>query len=418
MKTNHAINRLLLILIALTAVCVVNAQLSIEECYRKAHANYPQIKQYELIKKTEDYSIANAAKGYLPQFSFSAKASYQSEVTKVPMPGIKGMDKDQYNTTLDMNQVIWDGGQIKSQKASAKSSAEVENKSTEVDLYNLNDRINALFFGALLANAQLDLNLTYQSTLQDNYDKVTACIEGGVANESDLDAVKIEQLKAKQSESALRASKNAYMEMLGIMIGEKLDTETLLQKPLVPEVGIEIERPELALFDAQQKNLDVRNREINASLMPKLSLFATGGYGRPGLDMLKTDFSLYAIAGIRVAWNIGSFYTLSNRRKLVDTSKGRIAVNRETFLFNTNLDVSRKQNEIKTYREQMKYDDEIISLRASVSNASEVKMEDGTISGTDLMRDIKAEDASRQDKIVHEIQFLSSIYSLKHITNN
>lgn len=418
MKTNHAINRLLLILIALTAVCVVNAQLSIEECYRKAHANYPQIKQYELIKKTEDYSIANAAKGYLPQFSFSAKASYQSEVTKVPMPGIKGMDKDQYNTTLDMNQVIWDGGQIKSQKASAKSSAEVENKSIEVDLYSLNDRINALFFGALLANAQLDLNLTYQSTLQDNYDKVTACIESGVANESDLDAVKIEQLKAKQSESALRASKNAYMEMLGIMIGEKLDTETLLQKPLVPEVGTEIERPELALFDAQQKNLDVRNREINASLMPKLSLFATGGYGRPGLDMLKTDFSLYALAGIRVAWNIGSFYTLSNRRKLVDSSKGRIAVNRETFLFNTNLDVSRKQNEIKTYREQMKYDDEIISLRASVSNASEVKMEDGTISGTDLMRDIKAEDASRQDKIVHEIQFLSSIYSLKHITNN
>lgn len=418
MKTNHAINRLLLSLIALTAVCVVNAQLSIEECYRKAHANYPQIKQYELIKKTEDYSIANAAKGYLPQFSFSAKASYQSEVTKVPMPGIKGMDKDQYNTTLDMNQVIWDGGQIKSQKASAKSSAEVENKSTEVDLYSLNDRVNTLFFGALLANAQLDLNLTYQSTLQDNYDKVTACIEGGMANESDLDAVKIEQLKAKQSESALRASKNAYMEMLGIMIGEKLDTETLLQKPLVPEVGTEIERPELALFDAQQKNLDVRNREINASLMPKLSLFATGGYGRPGLDMLKTDFSLYALAGIRVAWNIGSFYTLSNRRKLVDSSKGRIAVNRETFLFNTNLDVSRKQNEIKTYREQMKYDDEIISLRASVSNASEVKMEDGTISGTDLMRDIKAEDASRQDKIVHEIQFLSSIYSLKHITNN
>lgn len=410
--------KLLLILFGGLFYLSSTAQLTIEKCYERARANYPLIKQYGLIEKSREYNIANANKGYLPQFSLTAKATYQSEVTSVPLSSIPALPKDQYNVSADMNQVIWDGGAIQAGKKIADSNAEVSKQNTEVELYTLNQRINQLFFGTLLADAQLQLNATYQSTLQDNYNKVYASVANGVANQSDLDAVKIEQLKAKQNEVAIRASRQAFIEMLSAMIGENLTDQTLLTRPEIIPSGSEIERPELNLYDAQMRNLRLQENNINASLMPKFSLFLTGGYGRPGLDMLKRDFSFYGIGGIRMSWNIGSFYTAKDSRRLIDNNIKQVAVRRQTFMFNTNLDVSQKKNEIENYHNQMKYDNEIIDLRNSVSQSSEAKMADGTISGTDLMRDIKAEDAARQDKIIHEIEFLNSIYSLKYITNN
>ena len=77
-----------------------NGHITLEECQQKTQDNYPLVRQYDLVKKTKEYNLENAARGYLPQFALSAKASYQSDVTELPIaiPGvdIKGMAKDQY----------------------------------------------------------------------------------------------------------------------------------------------------------------------------------------------------------------------------------------------------------------------------------------------------------------------------------
>ena len=51
------------------------AQITLEECQRKTQENYPLVHQYGLVEKTKEYNLENAAKGYLPQFALSAKAS-------------------------------------------------------------------------------------------------------------------------------------------------------------------------------------------------------------------------------------------------------------------------------------------------------------------------------------------------------
>lgn len=55
-------------------------RITLGECYEWAHANYPQIRQYGLIEQTERYNLSNAAKGWMPQLSVNAKATYQSDV--------------------------------------------------------------------------------------------------------------------------------------------------------------------------------------------------------------------------------------------------------------------------------------------------------------------------------------------------
>ena len=407
---------------------VGQAQITIEECYRKAQENYPLIKQYDLIEKTKEYNLANASRGYLPQVMLSAKATYQSDVTKMPfdlaqlgMQGIKipTLSKDQYGVTLEINQTIWDGGEISSQRAIARTGSVVEEKKVEVNIYSINDRVNRIYFGILLTDARIEQNRLLKKELQRNYDRVYSCMLGGIANSSDLDAVRVDQLKAEQNEAALLCTKQAYVEMLSQLIGEEIDATAEFVKPSIMRPSTDaINRPELELYDMQVKNFEAENRRVSSALYPRFGLFITGGYGRPGLDMLKNEFSPYYLAGVRMSWNIGSFYTEKNRRRVIRNNIQSVEAQRETFLFNTRLDIAMKDKSIEKYVEQLKYDDEIIRLKTSIREASEKKMENGTLSGTDLMRDVNAEQMAIQDKILHEMELLSAIYDLKFATNN
>ncbi len=416
------------LVLALLACSPCFAQLRIEDCYQKAQANYPLIKQYDLIEKTKEYNLSNANKGYLPQVMFSAKATYQSDVTQIPIDfsqmGIQGVEipslsKDQYGATVDVNQTIWDGGAIKSQKEGLRTAAEVEKKNVEVSIYSINERVNQLYFGVLLADEQIRQNQLLQDELKRNYDQVQSYVQNGIANQADLDAIKVDQLKAEQNKTRFVNTKKAYTEMLSKLIGEEVNANTEFVKPDATRPATHtINRPELELFDAQIKNLETKNREINAGLMPKLGLFATGGYGKPGLNMLSNDFDAYYIVGAKISWNIGNFYTKKNSKRKVQTNIRSVETQRETFLFNTHLDIVQKDNNINSYFDQLKYDDEIIALRGSVKRASEAKMANGTLSGSDLTRDINAEQMAMQDKILHEMELLLAIYNLKFATNN
>ncbi|MGL4852969.1 MAG: TolC family protein [Phocaeicola sp.] len=395
------------------------AQLTLESCYKKAEENYPLIKQYDLITQSREYNLANAQKGFLPQVALSAKATYQSQVIEVPIASIKPIKKDQYGVQLEIMQSIWDGGVIRSKKEGITSSAEAEARSVDVTIYAIRERINELFFGLLLCDAQIEQNGVLQAELARNNRLITAYIVGGVANETDLDAVKVEELKAKQNLAQLENTRRAYAEMLSLFIGEELPNHQAIRKPSIESILVEeIHRPELQMFQAQIESLHAKESQINAELIPKLSLFVNGGYGRPGLNMLDTEFRPYYLAGVRLVWNIGGFYTAKNSKRLIENSIGSVNNQQKLFLFTTRLEISKGKNQIEAYREQMKYDDEIIELKESIKRASEVKMAHGTLSGSDLVRNIHSEQLAKQEKIIHEIELLLALYNLKFTTNN
>ena len=413
---------------ALVSYAPCFAQLSIEACYEKARANYPLIKQYGLIEKTKEYNLSNAAKGYLPQVTFSAQATYQSDVTEIPIDldaiGLTGVEipsvsQDQYKMELALSQTLWDGGAIRSERKTLRTQAEVDQRDMDVSMYAINERVNQLYFGVLLAEAQLEQNKVLQAELRRSCEQVSSYIKNGIAQQSDLDAIRVDLLKAKQTEAQFEHTKRAYREMLSRLIGEEIGEETRLVKPeAVRPLTKENNRPELELYQARIRNLRAQDSRITAGMMPKLGLFVTGGYGKPGLDMFEDNFKAYYLAGVKLSWNLGSLYTRKNDRRKIQTGIRSIETQRETFLFNTSLDVAQRNATIDKYIDQLKYDDEIIALRGSVKRASEAKMANGTLSGTDLTRDIHAEQSAIQDKILHEMELLQAIYNLKYVTNN
>ena len=322
---------------------------------------------------------------------------------------------------LELQQKIWDGGGIRMQKKQTIAEADVEKEKLNVDMYSLNSRVNDLYFGILLLDEQLRQNALLQDELGRNYRQITAYVENGIANQADLDAVKVAQLNTQQKRVELASLRVAYLEMLSILIGEELSQETQLEKP-VPQNDVsavsDIRRPELSMFDAQGAGLQIQEKALNVRHLPQLGLYVQGAYGNPGLNMLKNEFSPYYIAGVRLSWNFGSLYTLKNDRQVIENKRRQLNNNRDVFLFNTRLEMTQQDQAIRSLEKQMKDDDEIIRSRTNIRKSAEAKVANGTLTVTEMLRELTNESLARQTKAMHEIQRLKGIYQLKYTTNH
>lgn len=410
----------------LLAALSMHAQLTLEECQRQAQANYPLVRQYGLIEKAREYDLSNAGKGYLPQISLSGKATYQSDITKLPVdiPGIdvKTAPKDQYQVMLELQQTLWDGGDIRSRKRLTRAASEVDVEKQNVDMYALNDRVNQLFFGILLLDEQLKQNQLLLDDLGRTHKQVSNYMVNGIASQSDLDAVSVERLNTKQHRVELETARQAYLNMLSVFIGKAVSPETTLVKPALEEsssveVGLN-NRPELRWYDAQGEQLRVQESALNNRLMPRFGLFVQGAYGNPGLNMLRDEFDTYYMAGVRMSWNFGSLYTLKNDRRKIDNTRRKIETGRDVFLFNTRLEATLQDANVVSMRRQMVDDDEIIRLRENIRRAAEAKVENGTLTVTDMLREITNENLARQTKALHEVQLLMNIWELRYTLNS
>jgi len=414
----------LLIAACLPVARAQSPSLTISTCYRLARQNYPLIKQRDLINKTKDYTVSNAAKGYLPALSINGQATYQSAVTNFPfkLPGLTfpQYSRDQYKMYGELDQVIYDGGAIKNQKETAEANQVIQQQSLEVQLYALYDRVNQLFFGALMVNEQLKLNDLLRQDIQNGVDKEKAMLANGVAYRSSVDELSAQLLQAEQSRDELKATQKAYLDMLSLFTNSKLDENTSLEKPVeVQPAAVEnISRPELQSFDYQKKTFDLQDKLLTTQLLPKLGLFAQGGYGRPGLNFLNNNFSWYYIGGLKLSWNLGSLYTLKNQKQLLNIDKQSLDVQKETFLFNTSITQKQQNEDIEKYNALVKKDDAIIELRESVKKAASAQLENGVISAHDYINEVNAEDQARQNRTLHQMQLLQAEYSYQNTVGN
>ena len=404
---------------------------SLEECQQAAERNYPLIRQYGLIAQTTELTVSNIRKGWLPQVSASAQATLQSDVVSWPEQmqsvyqqmglDMRGLRKDQYRVGIDVQQMVFDGGAISSQKNIAREQGKVQEAQNEVTMYQVRRRVNEMYFGLLLLDKQIQLNHDLQEVLAANERKLSSMYERGTAAKSDYQTVKAERLNVVQQVSSLQAQRNAVARMLSVFCGLEVKD---LEKPQATSSGMQSagQHPELKSIDAQLRLADAQEKALDAALMPKLSVFVQGYYGYPGYnmfeDMMSRRWSWNGLIGARLSWNIGALYTRKNDKAKIQLQRDMATTNRDVFLFNNQLEQIRQNEDVERYRRLMASDEEIIALRSSVRKAAESKLAHGIIDVNDLVREINNENAARLQMSVHEIEMLKEMYDLRFTTNN
>ncbi len=403
---------------------------TLEACQQLACDHYPEIRQYDLIRQSEQYDLSNAARSWLPQVSFSAQATWQNRVPEFPSAlsgmldqagvSLRGLDKDQYKVALEVNQTIWDGGQSQADRRVIEATADEHRQATEVDLYAVKGRVNDLYFGILLLEERLGQTDLTIALLQSNLDKVRSLVTNGVAMQTDADAVEAELLSVQQQRVQIEASRESYRRMLELFIGQRL-AERLERPELVEAVSGESARPELAWIDAQQERLAAQELSVKSATRPRFGVFAQGYYGYPGLDyfagMISTDWTWNALIGVKMSWNFGAYYTKKNRLSNLRVAKQQLDIQRDVFLFNTDLQVAEEQGNISRLRRALADDDRIVALRRSVREAAESKLRNGVIDTNDLLRKITDEASARSARSLREVELLKAIYELKYTIN-
>ena len=414
------------LLLALPIVVMAQTA-SIEQCHQWAQENYPLTQRYDIIRQTEGFTLNNTAKGWLPQIGVSAQGSYQSAVPEYPevlsnmfsqmCTEMKGISPLQYKAAIDVQQTIYDGGVISSQRDVAKASSRVKEAGADVQMYALRERVNDLCFAILLLDQRLKLNEELQRTISANHQRLAAMLEGGVAMQADVDAMSAELATARQQHTDIEAQRKAFANVLSLFIGKDITEITVSSASL--NQPAEVSRPELRLFDSQLSLTDAKDRALRASVLPRIGAFAQGYYGYLGMnmfrDMMQRTPTLNGIIGIKASWNLSALYTHKNDRAKLDLERQAIHNDRDVFLFNQQLQSSQEDSNIRRYRQLISEDDNICQLRHNVREAAEAKLEAGILDVNAPILEISRENQANINKAIHETELMQHQYKLQNI---
>ncbi len=423
--------RLILCVILAFATIHGFGQVTLEECLTKAEENYPLIKKYDLLSQTQDLSLSEVNKQWLPTVGLYAQGTLQNAVPEFPSAltdlmaqfgrEMKGLDKFQYKVGLELTQPIWDGGATAAKRQVLRTT-ERENEATLTSgLYAVRERVMSLFFGALLTQEQIKQQEASIELLQANLQKIESLIREGAAMRSDADNVEAQILSSEQRLAEARGSLESYRKVLSLYTGEDIEHKYLLKPRKTMPAELTSNRPELAVYAAQISRNNAQKAEIKSTLMPKISAFMQSFYGYPGFNnfeaMMNRNLSFNILGGIRLNWTLNPLYTRKSSLKKIDIANENVQADRETFLFNSELQSSAQTIEIKNMEEVISKDEEIIRLRAAVRRAAEAQLDNGVIDTVALLSKINDENQARLNAEFHEIKLLQSIYQLKNTLN-
>jgi outer membrane protein TolC len=399
------------------------------DCYRQVAANNPVAKQKQLYADATDARIKSIETAYLPALNLNAQASYQSDVTKLAfntsavegntqlqqmLAGLKsampeGQSKDQYKAYIDVNQLIYDGGLTPARKAVETATANVQIKSSETELYQLNDRVNQLFFALLMVQENIKALQLTQNELETRIKLLESGVRNGSVLALSLYQVKADYIKVGQQIDDLRTQAVVAYASLGELTGKPVDPATPLARPKFEQLdSVKTDRPEKELYELQKTSYEQNKTVIAAGNLPRVSAFGQAGYGRPGLNMLDNSFAGYYMVGIRLSWNIFDWGQRKSDIKYLDIQKSIADTHLESFSLNQRIAENSANRNIEKYRRQATADNEILNLRKEVLRLQTSKFENGTLDAADYLSAVNAETQARITLTMHEIQMLQS----------
>ncbi len=410
------------ILFGVLIACSIDAQsiLKLEEAQARAAANYPLLRQKALAQQHAQLNVSNLQKNLLPQVSLGAQATYQSEVTQLPikLPNITvdPLSKDQYRALLDVNQLIYDGGVIRQQQSLQHLGEKIASQQVAIELQKLRERINQIYLGALLLEYQLGQTAIVEKDLQAGLSRIKAQVSNGTAVKAAQASIEAELIRNQQRAIEISFSKQGLLDVLAVWMGDTTSVQYQLLKPEEQIAAADISRPELAYFMLQDSVYQLQNKLVDQKAAPKLSAFAQGGYGRPGLNMLKNEFAFFYTTGLRLQWSISSLYTNKQEKELTRISSRMNEVQKDQFMLQTNAALRQQLAEINKYKQLLSTDQKLIGLRVKVKETAAAQLENGLITPADYVREVQAEDQARQNALIHEMQLLQAIIQYNTIS--
>jgi outer membrane protein TolC len=401
-----------------------NSALTPDYCYKKAIATYPLVQQGELYNKIHDLQLNTLKAGNLPQVTLNGLASWQSDVTELPihLPNISipAIDHDSYKATMDFSQVIYGGGASLRQAGVEDLNLKLNQQNLETELYKLKERINQYFVNILLIDENIKLSSLLKEDLSSKLTRLESGVKNGITLQSNADIIKAEIIKTEQRITESSYNREAVIKMLSELISDTIpaNAEFELPDPVVNTSIFLNNRPEYSIFDLQLARFDSQKKLVNTRLKPRISGFATLGYGRPGLNMLLNEFDTYYLFGAKLTWNLWNWNQTRNDRNILDLQTSVTRTQKETYDKNVVVAIQQYIADISKYQELISADRRIIELREDISKSSSSQLDNGVITSTDYLQELNAEMQAKLNLATHQVQLKQARINYLAATGN
>ncbi|MFN7044093.1 MAG: TolC family protein [Flavobacterium sp.] len=397
-----------IVLLLTTPTFWAQEKLTLEKCYELMEKNYPLAKQNNLLQNQSEIQSKILEKDKLPKVVLNAQATYQSEVTQVPfsMPNatIEPLNKDQYRATLDVNQLLYNGGAIKAQTQLKESQVKAQQQLVEVNLYQLKNLINQYFFGLSLGQKKQELLLIKRKLLQEKSKEIQAAVKFGAILPSSEQVIEAEIIKINQQLNDVKYEQLKLWQHLEALSGTTFNTNAQLAIPDHFTSEDKAIRPELELFELQNQQIEASQKVIATANSPKLNAFLQGGYGNPALNMLNNSFETFYMTGVRLNWTLFDWNKTKKEKEVLEISKQLIASEKETFEVNQKRQLQDINFEIVKIEEQLKSDRKIIQLREKIVSSADTQMKNGVITSSEYLNEVTQLFESKINEENHRIQ--------------
>ena len=411
---------MLLTRLALTA----QGAFSLEQHRSAARDHYPELKQKDLSKQGYDLELEKLKTMLYPKLNFGLQTSWQTATTAIPnlVPGVewKAQPRGQYKAYVDVNQVLWDGGMGGRVLDLRASQQEVEQQKIEVSLQKSQEQVDFLFFSGLLVQTQLEQLSLVRSTIENKLKQVQGAIANGVMLESNAWMLEAELIKNSHLHTEAKAQQMIVTRMMAEWTGLPVKEDSKFEVPSprdLPNKPV-IARPELHLLSLQNRTVELGISAIDAKYMPKIMAFSQLGIGRPGLNLLDSQFRPWAVVGARLTWDIYDWGYGKVEKEQLSLQKELVKMQKDAFDRQISLGLIQVEEDIDKLRKLLQQDNDLIRLRGKIKDIATAQLESGVITATEYIDRLNEETAATMAKHLHEIQVLMTQAKYGYITGN
>ena len=391
-----------LIILATATVARSQERITLWQCYDSAAAASPLAAERDIYAGMTMLRDRNLEASWYPTLDLGGTFNYQSDVVdmsellgSVPLPpgSLPSIPHEQYRATVDLSQVIWDGGVTRSAREVEKVISELNMQQSEADLYKLREQVNNYFFSILLVRSQAEVISVLISELDARILEVISGVENGAVSPVTLDVLRAEKIRAEQSAAELGRRHDALataLEQITGMTGLKY-AALVLPENLVTGAEI-IDNPDLRMFETRSRQLEMSKDLLKSQRMPRLFGFAQAGYGNPpGNNFLSDKADVYYSFGAGLKWNIWDWNKNSNDRRSLTLQQHLLDIRRSSAEQAFQRLLTIKMAEIESLRDASARDEELIGLRGRIAAAAASQLRNGTITASQYMTELNAE---------------------------
>ena len=409
--------RFLFVLIGLFPVYSLMAQKTdLQSCISAAIEHNAMTTNTGLI--AEQYRLQGQMMEYtwFPQLFLNAQGSYQSDVISLDfgmeLPGLvlPEIPHFQFKTSVDLQQVVYDGGMIKAQKLINDREESLNQVAINQIKYQVRQAVEAVYMSVIKLAAQLPILALQKETLMSLMQDVGLRIESGMALETDQDLIQVGLLELDLQQQNLNAMIHAQIEVLVLLTGLRIHDHEELILPVLGDKSVSVvNRPELALILGQQEVLSARSQFTRHQRNPVVTAFSQAGYGRPGLNMLNENPDFFFIGGLRASWQLYDWKKTVHQQDIIEIQTEMLQNQHEQFLIDLEAKAIILESSIDQFLERIRQDEEIIQLYEKVSANAKAQYDGGVILLSDYIQQLNQLKAARQ-KLEADRSELADLY--------